>query len=225
MDEKTFEVLFAGRLVEGADPAQVKTKVAALFKVEVAKIERLFSGATVPIKKGVDEATAKKYQLALHKAGAICQVVNRAETAQSPAEAAAVTPPPQPASSGEVGLQKSVVKDAPSGFGDLASAAIDEPGTTLVAHQEVAAPQIDTSSLSVDASGEDLIEHREEAALQVDLSGLSMGESGETISESRPVEPLQVDTAALSMDEPGSTLVEHEEVAVPDIDTGTLSLD
>ena len=55
MSEKTFEVVFQGQLVEGAALEKVKANVAALFKVDVAKVERLFTGATVSIKKGVDE--------------------------------------------------------------------------------------------------------------------------------------------------------------------------
>jgi len=72
MSGNTFEVVFDGKLVEGASVDQVKQNVATLFRVEVAKVERLFSGERVVIKKGIDEAAAKKYQLALLKAGAVC---------------------------------------------------------------------------------------------------------------------------------------------------------
>ena len=236
MSDKTFEVVFNGKLVEGADPAKVKANVAALFKVDVAKVEGLFSGATVSIKKGVDEATAKKYQVALHKAGAITGVVNRAARTAAPAAApqaakpAAATPKSaaqaataKPAT--DVGLQKSVVKQAPAGVGELAGAGIDSPGTVLVEHRDIPAPQIDTSSLSMDAPGAELVEHEEVAAPEFDLGGISMGAEGEALGEESAFEPLQVDTGAMSMDEPGVTLREHEEVPEPQIDTSKLSLD
>jgi len=236
MSQNTFEVVFSGKLVEGAAPEKVKANVAALFKVEVAKVERLFSGATVSIKKGVDEATAKKYQMALHKAGAITQVVNRdAAAASSPkpatAKSAATAKPAAPqgqkpaASATEVGLQKSVVKPAPAGVGELASAAVDAPGTVLVEHQDLPEPQIDTSALSMDQPGVELTEHQEVPEPEVDISGLSMGEEGEVLGQESPFEPLQVDVSGMSMDEPGVTLVEHEEAEKPEIDTSNLSLE
>lgn len=225
MSQNTFEVVFSGKLVEGAAPEKVKANVAALFKVEAAKVERLFSGATISIKKGVDEATAKKYQMALYKAGAITQVVNRATAAASSPKPAAPQGQKPAASAAEVGLQKSVVKPAPAGVGELASAAVDAPGTVLVEHQELPEPQIDTSSLSMDQPGVELTEHQEVPEPEVDISGLSMGEEGEVLGQESPFEPLQVDVSGMSMDEPGVTLVEHEEAKKPEIDTSNLSLD
>ncbi len=175
MSQNSFAVVFNGKLVEGAEIDQVKRNVAALFKVDVAKVERLFSGATVAIKKGVDEQTATKYRAALHKAGAICRVVDTAAKA-TPAQ------------------------EAPSKSSALEGAVLDAPGTVLVEHEEVAAPQIDTSGMSMDAVGAELTEHEE-------------------------VAPLQVDTSSMRMDEPGVTLVEHEETPEPEIDTSRLSLD
>ena len=242
MSQKTFEIVFSGKLIEGAAPEKVKANVAALFKVEVAKVERLFSGATVSIKKGIDEATAKKYQMALHRAGAITQVVNRAGAATpeataagtAPAKAAAATPQQAAAtpksattekSAADMGLQKSVVKQAPSDVGELASAGIDAPGTVLVEHQDIPRPEIDTSSLQLDLPGAELIEHEEVIEPEFDLSGISLGEEGEALGEETPFEPLEVDVSTISMDKPGVTLKEHEEVPEPQIDTSKLSLD
>lgn len=240
MSQNTFEVVFSGKLSEGASLEQVKGNVAALFKVEVAKIERLFSGATVSIKKGLDEATAKKYQMALLKAGAICQVVNGAAPAAAPVAPVASAPPKgdaapvapvapvaaaQGAESSSLGLQKSVVMAAPTGLGELGGATVDAPGIVLVAHQEVAPPQIDTSMLSMDRPGAELTEHEEVEPPQVDVSGISMGEAGEILVEAQPVEEFEIDLGDLSMDEPGVILVEHKEVPKPEIDTSKLSLD
>lgn len=236
MSQNNFEVVFSGELSEGVALEQVKGNVAALFKVEVARVERLFSGATVSIKKGLDEAAAKKYQLALLRAGAICQVINRdaAPVVTAPAApviaAAPVAPftdpvAPPASDSSAPGLQKSVVKAPPAGLGELSGASVDAPGITLVEHQEVAIPQIDTSALSMDQVGAELVEHEEVEAPQVDVSGLSLGEAGETLVAAESVEEFEVDTSELSMDEPGVTLVEHKEVPKPQIDTSKLSLD
>jgi len=244
MSGKTFAVVFSGKLVEGASVERVKGNVAKLFKVEVAKIERLFSGARVVIKKGLDEATAKKYQIALAKAGALCGVVNAAAATAQPVK----PPAPQPgtpvtmsaavSTAGSVsggrsapatqntasGLTKSVVKEAPGSLGDLADAILDAPGAVLVQHQDVAPPKLDLSGLSMDQPGTILGEHKEVAPPTVDLSGISMAGPGADIGKAEEVQDLAVDLSGLSMDEPGATLVEHEEVPEPQIDTSQLSV-
>ncbi len=213
MSQKTFDVVFSGKLVEGAALEKVKANVAALFKVEVAKVGRLFSGGAVPIKKGVDAATAKKYQMALLKAGAICKVVDRSAATARPVSAAAKpsTRAPSPASTAASSqaaaeLQRSVVKAPPKSLGELGAAQIDAPGVTLVEHQEVPPPQIDTSALSVDQVGADLTEHEEVPELQVDLSTFSVGEVGESLGEEQPFVPLEVDTSSMALEEPGADL-------------------
>ncbi|MDH5484365.1 MAG: hypothetical protein OEY43_03935 [Gammaproteobacteria bacterium] len=74
MGEDTFEVAFSGEMLDGTDPEQVKANVARIFKADAAKLEHLFSGKRVVIKKNISEEMATKYQLALKNAGAICEV-------------------------------------------------------------------------------------------------------------------------------------------------------
>ncbi len=253
MSEKKYDVLFTGKLVDGAVEDQVKANVAKLFKTDVAKIQRLFIGMPVMIKKGVDEETALKYMMALKKAGAICEAKEQAASAESaaPPPAAASVPPPQPAAApsqpasvadastsapahtgkseaeiaaGEDGDMRFVMKEAPKGLGELESASLEAPGATLGVHEEVAPPQIDTSGLSVDESEKDLVEHEEAPPLEVDVSGMSLSEPGVRIVEETEAPELEVDTSGLTLDEPGVTLVEPEEAEEPDIDTSELKL-
>jgi hypothetical protein len=246
MSGNSFAVVFNGRIVEGAAVEQVKGNVAKLFKVEVAKVERLFSGARVVIKKGLDEATAKKYQMALAKAGALCEVIDT-EAAAKPPQAEAVPAPQaavaQPAAATATaaptapeiqsapdaepdrpGLSKTVVKRAPADLGDLDGVTVEQPGAVIVEHQEIAPPQVDVSGLSMDAPGVTLSEPEQVSPPQLNLSGISMAEVGADIGEAEPAEELEVDISGLSMDEPGATLVEHEEVPAPEIDTSDLSM-
>ena len=245
MGDNTFEVVFSGKIVEGASVDQVKGNVAKLFKVEVAKVERLFSGARVAIKKGLDETTAKKYQMALAKAGALCEVVNTAgsvaaeatkaevskpQAPEAPSAPAVTAAPAAPAQSAPAvqestpGLIKYVVKEAPGGLGDLATATLDEPGVVLVEHQDVAPPELDLGGLSMDEPGVILGEHEEVAPPEVDINGISMAEPGADLGEAEEVAELQVDVSGLSMDEPGVILVEHHDVPEPQIDTSKLSV-
>lgn len=243
MSEAGYDVVFSGQLVEGAALDQVKANVAKLFKVEVARIERLFGGSPVVIKKGVDEATAKKYLIAMKKAGAVCEArdlsAQPAAAAEEPKPAPAATPEsrqaPQPPVSGagkseaelaagEGGETRYVIKQPPADLGELASAGVEEAGAVLVEHRDVPPPEVDTSGLSMDEPGATLVEHEETPPPQVDTGDLSMDEPGATLVEHEESPELEVDVSELSMDEPGVTIVEHEEEEAPEIDTSKLSL-
>ena len=76
MAEPGFQIVFDGQLVEGADPAQVKANIAKLFKMEVAKVEPLFSGRPTVVKRGLDDASAQKYRIAFERAGAVATIVD-----------------------------------------------------------------------------------------------------------------------------------------------------
>lgn len=89
-----YEVLFDGQLVEGFDPAQVRSNLKALFKASDEQVERMFaSGAPVILRNRLDETTARKYEIALKRAGAVVSIRHMAgETAgaaASPAGSAA----------------------------------------------------------------------------------------------------------------------------------------
>lgn len=237
MSEKRYDVIFSGKLVEGARLEQVKANVAKLFKVEVPKAERLFTGKPVMIKKAVDEKTAKKYLIAMKKAGALCEgKVHGAVAAKTKPQAASAAPKAaaaQPSgtakseaelAAGAGGETKYVIKEPPAGLGELGSASLDEPGAVLVEHQEVPPPQVDTGSLSMDEPGATLVEHEDVPEPQVDTSELSMDEPGATLVEHEEEEELDVDLSGLSMDEPGAVIGEHEEAEEPEIDTSKLSI-
>lgn len=239
MSEKKFDVLFTGKLVEGAVVDRVKANVAMLFKTDVAKVERLFIGMPVMIKKGVDEETALKYMMAMKKAGAICEAKEQSVVAAAPPPPSApVTSPPasstQPAAptgkseaeiaAGDDGEMRFVMKEAPKGLGELSNVTLEAAGATLVEHQDVPPPQIDTSGMTLDQSEADLVEHEEPPALNVDLSGMSLDVPGARIGEEEEVPELQVDLSGLTMDEPGVILVEPEAPEEPDIDTSNLKL-
>ncbi|MFO7593979.1 MAG: hypothetical protein R6X15_08070 [Pseudomonadota bacterium] len=237
MSERRYDVLFSGQLVEGAALDKVKANVAKLFKVEVAKVEGLFSGNPVAIKKGVNEEVAKKYLIAMKKAGALCKARAAAPAKAKPAvgkptaaqQATQRQEPPLSQSetgqaTADAGEAKYVIKQPPAGLGELSAASLDEPGAVLVEHQEVPPPQVDTGGLSMDEPGATLVEHEETPPPQVDTGDLSMDEPGATLVENEEEPELEVDLSGLSMDEPGATIVEHQEEPEPEIDTSKLSL-
>ena len=99
MSDELFEVAFSGQISDGAEPGEVKAKVAKMFNADDAKLAQLFSGRRVVIKKNIDQATAAKYQAALNRAGAECEICLMGGTpaAQSAPVAAAAPAPAAPA--------------------------------------------------------------------------------------------------------------------------------
>ncbi len=185
MSENTFEVAFEGRLAEGADLQKVKSNLARLFKTDVARIEGMFSGKRVVIKRGVDERTARNYQLALGKAGAVAEVINVAAHDHKEAEGSA-TPPSAP----DAGARK------PVSAADLTMA---EPGVILVAPKNTPEPEIDTSGLSVAEPGAILAEPKEVTPPEFDLSSLDLAPPGERLSEREEQPEAQFDTSGLTL--------------------------
>jgi len=102
MSDQLFEVAFSGQVSDGANPDEVKARVGKIFNADDAKLAQLFSGKRIVIKKNIDQATASKYQTALNRAGAECEIVqmgggDAAAPATAPAAAAEATPAAEPA--------------------------------------------------------------------------------------------------------------------------------
>jgi len=74
MTPAEFDVIFRGDIVIGHQLQDVKTRLQQLFKTDAARIDALFTGRPVPLKRGLDESTANKYRAALMKAGAQVEV-------------------------------------------------------------------------------------------------------------------------------------------------------
>ncbi len=87
MEETSYNLIFRGVIADGHDAETVRKNIAELFKVSENKVERLFSGHPVTVKKNIDKATVLKYQSAFKKAGALCSVEPFSDTdKKSPAE-------------------------------------------------------------------------------------------------------------------------------------------
>ena len=74
MNTSHYHVVFTGKIVEGHNIDDVKNKVSLLFRIGEEKIERLFSGEPILLRKNVDHKTALRYQSVFQKAGAICKI-------------------------------------------------------------------------------------------------------------------------------------------------------
>lgn len=66
-----YQIVFNGKIAAGTPLSEVKIKLGSLFKCGPEQVERLFSGQAIVIKKGLDQATAKKYLAAIKNTGAL----------------------------------------------------------------------------------------------------------------------------------------------------------
>src|SRR5450830_718819 len=69
MSDNRFKIVFDGALQAGVDKTTAQFNLAALFKTDVASVERLFSGQPVALKHDLSAAEAESYLQALRKTG------------------------------------------------------------------------------------------------------------------------------------------------------------
>ena len=222
MTEQLFAIVFRGRLQAGADPAVVRANFAKLFNIDAARVEQMFSGQAVIIKKGLDLLAADKYKAALAKAGAVVEAIDLAAAAAAPTPAPAtrsVTPPgatpaqppaPAPAPAAQPALEArtgdaTLARSAPPAALRGTPAALDttmaEPGAVLVEATHVAAPEIATEHLSMAEAGVRIVDYTPPPVPEYDLSELTLAEPGVMLVEPRKSSAPQFDLSGLSLDE------------------------
>lgn len=91
---KTFTIVFSGKTVEGEDFEAVKSKLLSLYDNHKEKIEILFSGNPIVIKRNIDEQTALEYQKLFARYGAALDIVPTEKPNEKPSPSA-----PRPANS------------------------------------------------------------------------------------------------------------------------------
>jgi len=89
-------LVFTGRIRDGATLEETRHNLAEMFKIgDAAVLDRVFSGKPVILRKNLDEHEARKQEMILLMAGAVCEV-----RAMAPAAPAAPTPPVPVAAAG-----------------------------------------------------------------------------------------------------------------------------
>ena len=69
-----YKLIYAGEVLEGQHPAVVRKRLATLLKLDDARMDVLFSGKPVVVKKSADDALKARYLTAFEKAGAQLRV-------------------------------------------------------------------------------------------------------------------------------------------------------
>jgi hypothetical protein len=190
MSDDLFEVAFSGQISGDANLDEVKARIAKMFNADAAKLAQLFSGKRIVIKKNIDQQTAIKYQTALERAGAACEVKSlsaneaiAAEPAPPPVETA---PAPKPAAP--------VVAKAPVDYGDVPPPPQTDP-------LGISGDQIEDLSATMAPVGSELQnEIKQVAPPTIDISDLEVAPVGSDIgSGKKEPDPPPPDTSGLSI--------------------------
>lgn len=193
MAEGEFQVVFRGEITGDQPVEVVKQQLGNLFRMPPERIEALFSGKPVVVKKNIDEGTARKLEQAFLRAGASCEV-------RAPSSASApAAPDPRPATASEPAEDRSATRPepAPSNRSTGSIAAAGDPNHTLV---DLNVPD-SFEGLEIDTSEAPLTTPGRKPAPEIDTSGLSLaGDDAGPLSERKPPPPADIDTSGLSME-------------------------
>ncbi len=187
-DDNRYHVRLTGELMGGANADRVAANLARLFKMPHEKAALLVSGKPRVVKKDADEATARKFQVALRQAGARCELLPVGGEASTPAspeperpeparQEAAASASPAPAAAGHRDGDIETVGTIRTGGTGFSGAFEVAPVGADLGTSERAAPAAapDISHLSMAEPGADLQPLKEERNVAVpDISHLSI---------------------------------------------------
>jgi hypothetical protein len=232
MADEKYDLVFRGELEPGAELAQVKQNLSRLFKMDVARIEALFSGKAVVLKRGLDAETAGKYRAAIRKAGA--RIETPSSQSASPASTTPATPNQVRAQTARSESETSVpVSASPDAAAEVGTLSLAPAGGDILApgeKQRQPAVDIDTTAFSLRPVGAALLddgEYEQPVPLPLDLQGLDLAPVGADVlkPEERQAEiNVEIDLSGLSVAPPGDRLEAPKGPPPPPPDVSRISL-
>jgi len=230
MTEKAYQITFSGQTVDGMDTAQAKANLCKLYKTDISKIEKLFQGKRVVLKKNLTEDAALNYLTTLKNAGVICaleEMPTAAGAMGNDKPVAATTPAPQ--AQGQTRIQAPKASQTPAtatiDAGAFEQVTIAPPGEVIMTHPKIEPSVIDTSGLDIGPLGEELVERQTIDEPEYDISSLSMAAVGETLAEKVEIEPFVSELTDIDLAPVGSTIGPTDiEAPPPPPDTSHISL-
>lgn len=76
MEETLYKLVFEAKLQPGFKEKTVRKNLQSLFKADKSKMERMFSGDPIIIRKNLNEEKIRKYERAMVQAGACCRILS-----------------------------------------------------------------------------------------------------------------------------------------------------
>jgi hypothetical protein len=204
MSEPTYQIVFRGKILSGHTRDEVRSRLAALFRTEPARIDALLDAPKTILKTGLSKDAALRYQEALRQAGIMVAAVAESVPV-APVVAAPARPPSTPPTAASPSVPTS--QGVPAAIGtDPAVAASAGDGLTLA------------------APGERIVSEPAPPRRAFDLSRLSLAEPGAVLSSHAPARPppLTIDHLSLAADE--GPIDPTPRPPPRDIDTSALSL-
>ena len=222
-EEEKFDLVFRAATVKGVDLTVAKRNMGLLFKIDARKVEALFSGKAVVLKRGLSIDAANKYRVAIKKAGALVDVEMQKPTVKGSVGKAsfdAVEPSNSSASQtqvpGAIPGTETTVGAIPGTEGrSLASSLPDRTAPQRVI--STGSDRIESPDFDLAPVGANLLRPEELTSVDtvtVDTSALSLrGEGGKLLddNEYRSFEPLDVDLNMFDLAAPGADVLKPEE--------------
>ena len=238
MATEFYNLIFRGEILEGHAVGAVQKKLAGLLKMNPAQVAKLFEGKSVTLKRGVDRATAAKYQTAFKSVGAKLRVVAAAEqaAAEVPATPKQAKQSPKAAAPKKSLAERLVTEEAsaPSAAGAVFGPAWDlAPAGSDLVRPEERPPEVPTDVPDVShisaapanaGSLEDVIV-KVEPPPPPDVSAISVADVGADLTDAVEAAPVHVpDTSDMTIAEVGVTLVKPKKVIPVEVDTSAISV-
>ncbi len=194
MSDQLFEVAFSGQISEGANADEVRAKLGKMFNADDAKLDQLFSGKRIVIKKNIDQATAAKYRTALNRAGAECEVKPLGGAAAATPTPAAEKPAAEPGSAGSAPAAAPAQTFESQYDGEVAPPPQTDP-------LGITGDQIEDLEASIAPVGSELQnDYSEPDEPDIDITGLDVAPVGSDLgSTKKEPDPPPPDTSGISL--------------------------
>lgn len=223
----TYQLIFRGETLEGQHPAVVRKRLALALKLDDARIQALFSGNSVVVRKAVDAETAAKFQAVFKKAGARLRVV---AVAVADREASPATPAGPDNSAWEIlppgsdVLEPDQRKPFVARNIDTSHLALARQLAFLPAQEPYDPKAIDAPAFEVMPVGSRMADSAEVQPLVLDLD-FELAEPGALIAAPKPpVDPKRIPDPAFDIAEPGSRMSEPSPPPPPAPDVSHIRL-
>lgn len=212
-DTSLYDIIFRGDIMPGHQLPNVKAKLAQLFKADEQKINALFAGAAVPLKKNLEKVSAEKYQAVLRQAGADVQIAPAGKVTAKPVRVRAA----QPRVSSERQISTAEVAAKPMTMQERLA---QQQGEVDKVEAEKAAAKVSSESaptFTLAPVGADLLESSEKTAepvVNIDVSQLGLKPQGGNLVDSAELEhedPVVVELQDYGLSELGDDLVRDDE--------------
>jgi len=213
-----YRLVFRGELLEGQHKAVVKQRLGAALKVEGERLDAMFTGRAVTIRKDADTDTAARFQVAFKRAGArlrVLPVAPEVEAEPAPAPAAADDSAFKLAPPGALMAEPALPVRQPEVH--VAHLTLASPGALLGVPRKVEAVAPDVSHFTIAAPGVSLGGATPLPVIEPDVPSWDVAELGVDLGQLTPLiePPFELDGIEFELAPPGTLLVDADDTTPP----------